>query len=152
MSRVGSEIETDGAASPGRTDAAEGGASMLRRSAAFIALCSAFFALPQLANAAPTPVAAWYMYGTTLSGLQSNAYSHGCSFAQHHPGGFRLLMLDFGAARKIDSNTWGALDFSGVRFSNPDILSALKQLLQPDYAQREDLDHDPDDLHLQTWR
>lgn len=99
---------------------------MLRRSAAFIALCGAFLALPQLANAAPTPVAAWYMYGTTLSGLQSNAYSHGCSFAQHHPGGFRVMMLDFGAARKIDSNTWGALDFSGVRFSNPDILSALK--------------------------
>ena len=99
---------------------------MLRRLAALVAGLCALVALPQLANAAPTPVPAFYMYGTTLSALQSNAYSHGCTFAQHHPGGFRLLMLDFGGARKIDANTWGALDFSGVRFSNPDILSALE--------------------------
>ena len=99
---------------------------MARRSAALAAACSALFALPQPANAAPTPVAAWYMYGTTPSGLQSSAYGHGCSFAQHHPGGSRVLLLDFGAARKLDASTWGALDFSGVRFANADILAALK--------------------------
>jgi hypothetical protein len=88
--------------------------------------CAAFFAAPAPAYAAPPPVQAWYMYGTTLGGLQSNAYSHGCNFAQNHPGGNRLMVLDFGAARQIDSDTWGALDFSGVRFSNPEILSALE--------------------------
>lgn len=35
-------------------------------------------------------------------------------------------MLDFGAARKVDANTWGAIDFSNTLFSNPSILSALK--------------------------
>ena len=36
------------------------------------------------------------------------------------------MMLDFGAARKLDSDTWGAVNFSNVRFSNSEILSALK--------------------------
>ena len=91
-----------------------------------VAACAALFAVPALANAAPTPVAAWYMYGTTLSGLQSNAYNHGCYFAQHHPGGNRTMLLDFGAARKLDASTWGAIDFSNTTFSNPSILAALK--------------------------
>src|SRR6266508_2436954 len=76
--------------------------------------------------APPQPVQAWYMYGTTLSGLESAAYSHACSFATNHPGGTRLLNLDFGAARQIDADTWGALDFSGVRFTNASILEAMK--------------------------
>jgi hypothetical protein len=87
---------------------------------------SAVLLQPALAHAAPVPVQAWYMYGTSLSGLESAAYSHGCSFAQHHPGGTRVMTLDFGAARRIDASTWGALDFSGARFSNADILAALK--------------------------
>jgi hypothetical protein len=66
------------------------------------------------------------VYGTTPSGLESAAYNHGCSFASSHPGGTRLLNLDFGAARKIDADTWGAVDFSGVRFGNSTILEALK--------------------------
>jgi hypothetical protein len=99
---------------------------MLRRTVALASAVVVIFVLPQVATAAPTPVTAWYMYGTTLSGLQSNAYNHGCYFAQHHPGGNRLMMLDFGAARKIDSGTWGAIDFSNTLFSNPSILAALK--------------------------
>jgi hypothetical protein len=99
---------------------------MLRRLVALAALGCAWAALPQFAAAAPTPVSAWYMYGTTLSGLQANANSHGCYFAQHHPGGNRTMLLDFGAARKIDANTWGAIDFSSTTFSNPSILAALK--------------------------
>src|SRR5438552_11664105 len=103
-----------------------GEVNVFHRFVAAAATCAAFFALPALASAAPTPVRAWYMYGTTPAGLRANAYSHGCYFAQHHPGGTRLMVIDFGAARKIDSNTYGALDFSGVRFGNPDILNALK--------------------------
>jgi hypothetical protein len=80
------------------------------------------------ATAAPTPVSAWYMFGSSVGDLQSYAYAHGCYFAQAQPGtSTRVLLLDFGAARKLDSNTWGAVDFSNTRFSNADILSALKR-------------------------
>jgi hypothetical protein len=78
--------------------------------------------------ATPNPVTAWYMYGGTAGDLRSNAYAHGCAFAQAQPGtGLRVLLLDFGAARKLDSSTWGAVDFSNTRFSNPDILGALER-------------------------
>jgi hypothetical protein len=78
--------------------------------------------------AAPNPVTAWYMYGSSASDLRSYAYARGCNFAQAQPGvTLRLLVLDFGAARKLDSGTWGAVDFSNTRFSNADILGALKR-------------------------
>jgi hypothetical protein len=99
---------------------------MLRRLIVLAGVLCAAFVLPGLATAAPTPVTAWYMYGTTLSGLQSNANAHGCYFGQHHPSGNRLMLLDFGAARKVDANTWGAIDFSNTLFSNSSILSAMK--------------------------
>jgi len=80
------------------------------------------------AAAALTPVTAWYMYGSSVGDLQSYAYAHGCDFAGAQPGtSVRVLLLDFGAARKLDSNTWGAVDFSNTRFSNADILSALER-------------------------
>lgn len=37
------------------------------------------------------------------------------------------MLLDFGAARKLDSSIWGAVDFSNTRFSNADILAALER-------------------------
>ena len=81
-----------------------------------------------VAAATPNPVTAWYMYGSSASDLKSHAYAHGCDFAQAQPGtGMRVLLLDFGAARKLDSSTWGAVDFSNTRFSNADILSALER-------------------------
>jgi hypothetical protein len=81
-----------------------------------------------VAAATPNPVAAWYMYGSSPSSLRSNAYAHGCEFAQGQPGtNMRVLLLDFGAARKLDSSTWGAVDFSNTRFSNADILAALER-------------------------
>ena len=80
------------------------------------------------AAAAPTPVTAWYMYGSTASDLQSYAYARGCDFAEAQPGtSIRVLLLDFGAARKLDSSTWGAVDFSNTRFSNAEILAALER-------------------------
>lgn len=80
------------------------------------------------AGAAPNPVTAWYMYGSSAGDLRSYAYARGCSFAEAEQGtSVRTLLLDFGAARKLDSSTWGAVDFSNARFSNADILSALKR-------------------------
>lgn len=100
---------------------------MRRRIAAFAAVLCSFGVLCGLATAAPPPrVQAWYMHGTSLGQLKSNAYNAGCAFARNHPGGGHVLMLDFGAARKIDSNTWGALNFDNVRFDNPSIIAALK--------------------------
>jgi hypothetical protein len=98
----------------------------MRRFSLFALVVGALLALPALAGAAPQPVHAWYMYGTTPGGLESAAYNHACAFASDHPGGTRVLNLDFGAARKIDADTWGALDFSGVRFTNSSILEAMK--------------------------
>ena len=81
-----------------------------------------------VAAATPNPVPAWYMYGSSPNELRSNAYAHGCAFAQGQPGtNMRVLLLDFGAARKLDSSTWGAVDFSNTRFSNADILAALER-------------------------
>jgi hypothetical protein len=91
-----------------------------------IGLCLiAFAALPALAGAAPPIMEAYYMSASTLSGLRSAAYDAGCSFAHHNPGGYRVLMLDFGAARNVGSNE-GAEDFAPHLFSNHDIQKALK--------------------------
>jgi hypothetical protein len=92
-------------------------------------LLAAYLASPAAgASAAPSPVTAWYMYGGSASDLRSSAYAHACDFAQAQPGtGLRVLLLDFGAARKLDSSTWGAVDFSNTRFSNADILGALQR-------------------------
>ncbi len=80
------------------------------------------------AGAAPTPATAWYMYGASPAELRSYAYAHGCDFAKAQQGtGLRVLLLDFGAARKLDSSTWGAVDFSNTTFSNAEILAALKR-------------------------
>jgi hypothetical protein len=85
-------------------------------------------ALPATAAGASNPVSAWYMYGSSASELKSYAYAHGCDFARAQPGtNVRILLLDFGAARKLDSSTWGAVDFSNTRFSNADILASLKR-------------------------
>lgn len=77
------------------------------------------------ASAQPPSVQAFYMYGTTAGALEQNAYNDGCYFAQHQPGGDRVMMLDFGAAR-ASSGGGGSLDFSDVYFSNPTILAALE--------------------------
>src|SRR5262249_51516740 len=80
------------------------------------------------AAAAPTPVTAWYMYGSSPNDLKSYAYAHGCGFAKAQPNtSVRMLLLDFGAARKLDSSTWVAAAFSNTTFSNADILAALKR-------------------------
>jgi hypothetical protein len=93
-----------------------------------LGLAASFVALPAVAGAAPTPLAAWYMYGGSAGDLASNAYSHGCDFARAQTGtSLRVLLLDFGAARKLAASTWGAVDFSNTTFSNAEILSALER-------------------------
>jgi hypothetical protein len=93
-----------------------------------LALAGGFASVRAAAAAAPTAVTAWYMYGSSASELKSYAYAHGCAFAKAQPDvSIRLLLLDFGAARKVDSGTWGAVDFSNTTFANADILAALKR-------------------------
>ena len=80
------------------------------------------------AGATPSSVSASYIYGTTPAALDSYAYARGCDFAKAQPGtGVRILLLDFGAARKLNSSTWGAVDFNNTTFSNADILAALER-------------------------
>jgi hypothetical protein len=91
------------------------------------ALAAALAAFPAAAAATPSPVAAWYVYGSSPAGLASYAYARGCDFARNQPGaGLRLMLLDFGAARKLNAGTWGTIDFSNTTVSNADILAALK--------------------------
>lgn len=91
------------------------------------ALVAALALLPASAIAAPSPVTAWYVYGSSPADVASYAYARGCQFARNQPGGgLRLMLLDFGAARKLNSGTWGTIDFSNTTVSNADILAALK--------------------------
>ena len=94
----------------------------------FAAFVVALFALfPAVATAAPSPVAAWYVYGSSPADVASYAYSRGCQFARSQPGGgLRLMLLDFGAARKLSSGAWGTIDFSNTSVANADILAALE--------------------------
>jgi hypothetical protein len=99
------------------------------RAARFVsALVAGLASFQVAAAAAPSPVTAWYVYGSSPAELESYAYAHGCAFAKSQPGtGLRLLLLDFGAARKLSPGTWGAIDFSNTTFSNAEVLAALKR-------------------------
>ena len=100
----------------------------MRVAALLFALVAGLALFPATVGATPSPVTAWYVYGSWPVEIQSFAYARGCDFAKSQPGsGNRLLLLDFGAARKLSSSTWGAIDFSNTTFSNSDILAALKR-------------------------
>jgi hypothetical protein len=98
------------------------------RALAFVAaLVVGLGSFASAAAATPSPVAAWYAYGSSPGALQSYAYARGCDFARSQPGaGQRLMLLDFGAARKLNAATWGTIDFSNTTVSNADILMALE--------------------------
>ena len=92
------------------------------------ALVAGLASFPAAAAAAPSPVTAWYVYGSSPAALGSYTYARACNFAQNEPGArLRLLLLDFGAARKLGPGTWGTVDFSDTAVSNADILAALKR-------------------------
>ena len=101
----------------------------MRRGAFLLpSLVAGLASFPAAAAATPSPVTAWYVYGSSPAALSSYAYARGCDFAKSQPGtGLRVLLLDFGAARKLAAGTWGAIDFSNTTFSNSDIVAALER-------------------------
>jgi hypothetical protein len=91
------------------------------------AVLASFAAHAAFASAAPAPVQAFYMFGTTLAGLENTAYQDGCTFAAHQPDNqVDILLLDFGAARQLPSGEYGAVDFSNTMFKSSSILLALE--------------------------
>jgi len=86
--------------------------------------------VPTLAekNGAPQPVRAWYMNATNTHDLMTDARDNACAFARRQPNATRLMLLNFGQARKREwDGTYGArLTLSGTFFSNDEILQALK--------------------------
>lgn len=92
-------------------------------------------AVPAEAASPPPGTEAWYMYGTTLGSLESSAKSAGEEFAGNYPSGqsSEIMILDFGTGVCLSgcpsssgNGDYGAEDFSGVSFDNPDILDALE--------------------------
>jgi hypothetical protein len=80
-----------------------------------------------MAAGAPTAMTAWYMFATTTGTLNSDAYSDGYHDAGQVPSGTsQYLIIDFGQDAVVGNNTYGAYDFSGVTFSNSQILTALE--------------------------
>jgi hypothetical protein len=75
----------------------------------------------------PKPVPAWYMTAASVTDLVLQAKHSACAFAQGQPKGSRLMLFDFGAARRYQDGTFGA-DLRGIRrFRNGAILEALKE-------------------------
>jgi hypothetical protein len=92
-------------------------------------------AVPAEAASPPPGTEAWYMYGTTLGSLENSAKSAGEEFAGNYPSGqsSEIMILDFGTGvcssgcpSSSGNGNYGAEDFSGVTFSNPDIVDALE--------------------------
>jgi hypothetical protein len=80
------------------------------------------------AATSPSAVQAFYMYGTTLAGLEDTAGSAGCVYATNQPNyQTDILLLDFGGARALSGGSYGAIDFSGTTFKNSSILLALEK-------------------------
>ncbi len=92
------------------------------------AVLAGFAARPAFAASAPQAVPAFYMYGPTVTALVNGAYADGRVYAGAQSD-FKtdIMLLDFGAARKLPSGDFGAIDFSGTTFSNASILLALER-------------------------
>lgn len=74
---------------------------------------------------APTPVPAWYMTAATPPDLVRQAKRTACAFAKRQPRASRLMLFDFGAARKYLDGSFGA-DLRDIHpFRNGAILEAL---------------------------
>jgi hypothetical protein len=75
---------------------------------------------------APKPVPAWYMTADGPRDLIRQAKNSACAFAKRQPDGSRVMLFDFGAARKYLDGAFGA-DLRGIHpFRNGAILDALK--------------------------
>jgi Bacterial Ig-like domain len=76
---------------------------------------------------APEPVPAWYMNATNLHDLIIAARDDACAVARGQPNHTRLMLLDFGQARRGKDGSFGArLTLVGKFFDNQEILQALK--------------------------
>jgi hypothetical protein len=75
----------------------------------------------------PKPVPAWYMTATNVTDLIRQAKHNACAFAKQQPKSSRLMLFDFGAARKYRDGTFGANLRRIKRFRNSGILKALKK-------------------------
>jgi hypothetical protein len=83
---------------------------------------------PTAAATTPQPVEAFYMYGSSLAGLENTASIDGCRYATNQPDSQTdIMLLDFGAARAFANGDYGAIDFSGAAFKNASILLALEK-------------------------
>src|SRR5215211_947581 len=75
----------------------------------------------------PKPVPAWYMTAANVTDLVRQAKNNACAFAKQQPKSSRLMLFDFGAARKYRDGTFGATLREIRRFRNGGILKALKE-------------------------
>jgi hypothetical protein len=75
----------------------------------------------------PRPVPAWYMTASNVTDLVRQAQHSACVFANRQPKAPRLMLFDFGAARKYRDGTFGASLREIRRFRNGGILKALKR-------------------------
>lgn len=74
----------------------------------------------------PKPVPAWYMTAASTTDLIRQAKESACTFAKRQSKGSRLMLFDFGAARKFADGTFGASLRKVRRFRNGAILEALE--------------------------
>jgi hypothetical protein len=74
---------------------------------------------------APKPVPAWYMTAPSVPDLVRQARASACTFAKRQPKGMRLMLFDYGGARKYLDGSFGA-DLRGIHpFRNGAILDSL---------------------------
>lgn len=74
---------------------------------------------------APKPVPAWYMTAPSIPDLIRQARSSACAFAKRQPKGSRLMLFDYGAARKYIDGGFGANLRDIHPFRNGAILDSL---------------------------
>src|SRR4051794_14198644 len=111
----------DGHSAPRRRAAAITAASLLAA-----ALAAAGAPGARASSKPPKPVPAWYMTATDVTDLVLQAKHTACAFAKEQPGSPRVMLFDFGAARKYPDGTFGATLREIRRFRNAGILKALQ--------------------------
>lgn len=82
---------------------------------------------PPAMASAPTPVPAYYMYGTSASAINTEAYNDACTFATDNPNADEVMVLDFGQPYiNFGNGHYGAYDFGKHRVENSEILTAME--------------------------
>lgn len=88
-------------------------------------MCGAGAGAAQAKLRAPKPVPAWYMTAPSVPDLIRQAKTSACEFAKRQPKGSRLMLFDYGAARKFLDGSFGA-DLREIHpFRNGAILDSL---------------------------